>query len=178
MCLSNKIIYLKKLTLKYSSNFKSLFNDPDLCRYLSIPYPINNLWIKDYISEAMEKFNTEEKYTWGIFRHSLDDLIGVAVIKDIDLKNRSARIGYSTGKKYWNNGYTIMAVRIMLDYAYKELNLNRIEVRIDTDDAKSVKLLKEIGGVKEGLLRQAACYNNEFKDIELYSIIKSEYYKS
>ena len=49
MYLSNKIIYLKKLTLKYVSSFKSLFNDPEMCRYLSIPYPLNDKWKKDYI---------------------------------------------------------------------------------------------------------------------------------
>ncbi|HBD96365.1 MAG: hypothetical protein A2015_10880 [Spirochaetes bacterium GWF1_31_7] len=176
MYLSNKIIYLKKLTLKYVSSFKSLFNDPEMCRYLSIPYPLNDKWIKDYIGDSMEMYNQEEKYTWGIFRHSLDDLVGVAVIKDIDSKNRVARIGYSTGKKFWNNSYTIMTVRLILDYAFRKLNLNRIEVRIETDDQRSMKLLNEIGAIQEGLMRQAVYYNDTFKDLYLYSILKNDYY--
>lgn len=177
MILSNKTIYLKKLTLKYVNNFKTLFNDPEMTKYLAIPYPLTDRWIREYISDAMAQYDSKEKYTWGIFRHSIDDLVGVSVIKDIDEKNKVARIGYSTGKRFWNNGYTIMTVRLALDFAYRKLELNRIEVRIDPDDHRSIKLLETIGGVKEGIMRQAALYNTTFKDIVLYSILKEEYYQ-
>ncbi len=177
MELGNRIIYLKKLTLKYKRDFKILFNDQEMCSYLSIPYPITVSWIDEYITESMDLFDRGEKYTWGIFKAGTEQMIGVGVLRDIDYKNRVARIGYSTGRKYWNNGYTMMAVKFMLHYAFKELELNRIEVRVDKNDDRSIKLLEHIGGVREGILRQAFFYNGKYRDIDIYSILKTEYYE-
>ena len=176
MNISNSAIYLKKLTLKYVNDFKNLFNDPYSCRCLSIPYPLPNTWIRNYISDAMEHFKTGNKYTWGVFQQSSHDLVGIIVLREINQKNKSAQLGYSVGKKFWNNGYTSMAMQLVIDYAFQKLKLNRIEIRIDVEDNRSRKILKEFKGHEEGILRQANMYNDSYKDIALFSILKNEYY--
>ena len=161
--------------MRYAKDFKQLFNDPTITRYTSIPYPLTGTWIRDYITTSMEKYDSKEKLTWGIFKTDIKKFVGVGVIKDIDYKNKVGKLGYSVGKHYWNRGYTLMAVRLILKYAFEELDLNRIEVRIAPDDEKSIKLLEILGGEKEGEMRKAFCYNNSFSDVYLYSILKKEY---
>ncbi|MCG8571706.1 MAG: GNAT family N-acetyltransferase [Spirochaetes bacterium] len=175
MYLTNKVIYLKKLTMRYARDFKKLFNDPFITRYLTIPYPLEQAWIRDYITSCMEKHDAGEKYAWGIFKADINKFVGVCVLKDIDQKNRVAKLGYSVGKRFWNNGYTLMAVRLILKYAFTNLDLNRIEVRIDMEDEKSVKLLEEVSGKKEGIMRSALLYENSYRDVYLYSVLKNEY---
>lgn len=177
MYLSNNIIYIKKLTMRFSKEFTRLFNDPHITRYMSIPYPLTNKWVKEYIIDSMEKYKSNNKLTWGIFRADLDKFVGVGVLKDIDEKNRVARLGYSIGKQYWNRGYTLMTVRLILKYAYETMDLNRVEVRIEMDDERSLKLMESLGGEREGIMRQALYYNENHKDVYLYSILKDDYYR-
>jgi ribosomal-protein-alanine N-acetyltransferase len=176
MILSNKTIELKKMTMRYADDFFRIFNHPEISHYSIIPYPLKLTWVKNYIRKSMEKFDQNEKFTWGIFRKSDEQFVGVAVLRNIDRDNHSARIGYSVGKNFHNCGYTKMAVGLILDYAFRELDLNRIEVRLDCSDERSVKLLEEMNGVKEGCLRSAAFKNGRFYDILVYSILRDEYY--
>ena len=123
----------------------------------------------------MEKFDLQEKYSWGIFKKSDEQFLGVAVLKNIDNENRSARLGYSVGRNFQNMGYTNMAGRLILNFAFETLGLNRIEIRIDCNDEKSLKLLDELKAVCEGRLRSSVYKNGKFCDLLLYSILRSDY---
>jgi [ribosomal protein S5]-alanine N-acetyltransferase len=175
MVLSDNYIILKKLTMRYTNEFYNIFHDPEIAKFSTTPYPLKLSWIRNYIRNSMDLFEHDEKYTWGIFNKITGDFVGVAVLKNIDQKNKSARIGYSVGQKYRNMGYTKMAVKLILDYAFKELKLYRIEIRIDCMDERSVKLLSDIGAIKEGKLRSAIDRNGHFQDLLVYSILQNEY---
>jgi len=174
--LSNSAITLKKLTMRYAQDFFAIFNNQQISFYSTIPYPLKITWVKNYIKRSMEKFDLQEKYSWGIFKKGDEQFVGVAVLKNIDNENRCARIGYSVGRNFLNLGFTNMAVRLILNFAFKELNLNRIEIRIDCNDEKSIKLLDELRAVCEGKLRSAVYKNGKFCDLLLYSILRTDYF--
>ncbi|OHD24909.1 MAG: hypothetical protein A2086_03810 [Spirochaetes bacterium GWD1_27_9] len=177
MNLANNFIIIKKLTMRHVNDFFSIFNNPEISHYSIIPYPLKITWVRNYIKKSMEKFDTGEKYTWGIFKRGTEQFVGVVVLRNVDIENKSARIGYSIGKNFWNMGFTKMAVKIILNYAFKELNLNRIEIRIDCIDDRSIKLLEELNAKCEGKLRSSIYRNGKFYDLFLYSILKTEYLK-
>jgi RimJ/RimL family protein N-acetyltransferase len=143
MNLSDGYINLKKLTLRHSNEFFKVFHDPEIAKFSTTPYPLKLSWVRNYIRTSMDLYDKEEKYTWGIFGKLTNEFVGVAVLKNIDLKNKTARLGYSVGQKYRNRGFTKVAAKLILDFAFKELKLNRVEIRIDCLDDRSVTLLKE-----------------------------------
>ena len=175
MILSDNFITLKKLTLRHSNDFLKIFHDPEIARFSTTPYPLKIGWVRNYIRNSMDLFDKEEKYTWGIFVKYTSRFAGVAVLKNIDMKNRTARLGYSVGQKYRNRGITKMAVKLILDFAFGEMNLNRVEIRIDGKDERSITLLNDIGATFEGKLRAAIDRNGYFQDLMLYSILQHEY---
>lgn len=173
--LFNNFIILKKLTMRHASDFFTVFNHQQFSLHSTIPYPLKITWVKNYIKKSMEKFESQEKYSWAIIRRTDEQFIGVSVLKNIDIENRTARLGYSIGRKFLNMGYTNMAVRLILNFAFKEINLNRVEIRIDCNDDKSIKLLEELKAKCEGRLRSAVYKNGKFCDLLLYSILRSDY---
>jgi [ribosomal protein S5]-alanine N-acetyltransferase len=177
MVLQNNMISLRKLTLRHAKDFFNIFNDPEISKFSTIPFPLKITWVKNYIKKSMEKFDADEKYTWGIFSRFNNQFLGVATLRNIDHENRTARIGYSIGQNYWNRGFTKMAVRLMLNYAFKDQNLNRLEIRIDCQDEKSITLLEDLNGVCEGTLRKAIYRNGIFHDLHLFSILREDYLK-
>ena len=46
---------------------------------------------------------------------------------EINTKHSKASISYLFNSKYWNKGYAIECAKFMVDYAFNEINLNRIE---------------------------------------------------
>ena len=67
------------------------------------------------------------------------------------------------------------AARAMVAYGFEALGLNRIQAcHMDTNPA-SGKVLKKIGMKYEGTLRQATYRFGEYRDLLMYSIVRSEY---
>jgi ribosomal-protein-alanine N-acetyltransferase len=168
-------IAFKKLTINYLANFQRVFNNEEFSHYLNCPYPLTRDWSKEYIESSMEKFEKGEKYTFAVISKKTNSFIGVAVIKNIDKKNRIAELGYCIDKAYWNKGFTEMSVYLLLEYAFTRLNINRIEIRVDCENKKTINFMDKLGAMQEGKLRQAVFNNGKFCDIYLYSIIHDDY---
>lgn len=94
---------------------------------------------------------------------------------EINALANAAELGYWLGVPYWNRGYATEAARAMVAYGFEALGLNRIQAcHMDTNPA-SGKVLKKIGMKYEGTLRQATYRFGEYRDLLMYSIVRSEY---
>ena len=67
------------------------------------------------------------------------------------------------------------AVEAIIEYGFKELNLNRIEALVGLENVPSLKILKKNGFQEEGRLRQHVRSADEFSDSLILSILANEY---
>jgi ribosomal-protein-serine acetyltransferase len=63
----------------------------------------------------------------------------------------------------------------MLDYGFKDLGLNRIEIKCAVENLKSARVPEKLNFTKEGILRQAELLNGKFVDLYLFSLLKNEW---
>jgi len=62
----------------------------------------------------------------------------------------------------------------MVNYGFKNLNLNRIYLRVFETNARAIHCYEKAGFKHEGRLRQACFLDGEYKDVLMMSILKSE----
>ena len=67
------------------------------------------------------------------------------------------------------------ALQALLAYAFHALDLNRLEADIDPRNLASAKVLKQLGFLKEGHLRDRWIVNNEVSDTALYGLLRKEW---
>ena len=72
-------------------------------------------------------------------------------------------------------GYAEEACRLLLDYGFKELGLNKIWTEIYIFDKRKKKLYDKFGFYIDGTLRQHYLYNGKFWDSYILSILSSEW---
>ena len=102
--------------------------------------------------------------------------IGNVYLTNIDYVNQKAHSHILIGNHdYWNGGYGTEAMRLLLDYAFNQRNLRRIEATVLDDNIASQKLHEKLGYKKEGLLRQSVYKDGMFKNQIKYGLLKSEY---
>lgn len=105
-------------------------------------------------------------------------LVGRIEIFDIDIKIDMITIGYTLSKEYEGKGIATKAVAALVKYLFKEINLNRIQAFVMTENIKSAKVLLKNGFIKEGIIREGNYWTGHgIIDLELYSILKREYLK-
>jgi ribosomal-protein-serine acetyltransferase len=69
------------------------------------------------------------------------------------------------------------AVKLCENLGFNNLNLKRIEIRMDAGNHASAGIPKRLGYVFEGTLRQTFILRDESRDILVYSKLKSEWEK-
>jgi RimJ/RimL family protein N-acetyltransferase len=103
-----------------------------------------------------------------------EELIGTVSLFALDLGNRRAEIGYALHRSAWGHGYAAEAVTGVVDHAFGELGLNRLEADIDPRNEASARLLERLGFRREGLLRERWIVAGEVSDSALYGLLRSD----
>jgi len=70
------------------------------------------------------------------------------------------------------------ACRVLIDHAYDELNLNRIEMRCGVENKKSRKIPEKLGFREEGIVHQGGWLHDHFVDYVIYGMLANERHKS
>ena len=80
-------------------------------------------------------------------------------------------------KNYWGKGLGTEALKTILDYAFLELSLRRISLRVFSLNVKAIHIYTNLGFIQEGVSRQCLYRNGEWHDIIYMGILKEEYLK-
>ena len=65
--------------------------------------------------------------------------------------------------------------KALIDYAFHELKLNRVEIRASVENKKSQAIPERLGFTREGRLRSDEKVQGQFTDSFVYSLLKSEW---
>jgi ribosomal-protein-serine acetyltransferase len=65
--------------------------------------------------------------------------------------------------------------RILFDYLFNEVGLNRIQINCNIENAKSRAIPERLGFRLEGIHRQVEWLNNEFRDWAVYAMLAEEW---
>lgn len=112
---------------------------------------------------------------WIITEKESDEYVGDIGFFNFDATSSKAEIGFRLVREYWNRGIVSRAVSELLKIGFRVLKYNRIEAFVDSRNEGSRRVLAKNGFVHEGRLRQYEFENNEYIDIDVFSMLKEEY---
>ncbi|MEY9972784.1 RimJ/RimL family protein N-acetyltransferase [Lysinibacillus sp. RC46] len=169
-------VNLRELTLNDVEDRYQWCLDKEVIKHLNMPAkypPFSREETEGWIKMCITKTNGYEQK--AIITEE-GKHIGWIDLKNIDTLNKHAELGVAIGDKtYWGKGYGLSAMKEMLLWGFNELDLNKIWLRVEVDNAKAIKSYKRIGYVEEGILRQDRLRNGEFIDRLRMSILKHEF---
>jgi RimJ/RimL family protein N-acetyltransferase len=176
--LKGERITLGPVKKEYIESYLKWFNDPEITRYLSMFRPFTRMMEEDWIENLK---NRDDTIVFAIIlpdENNVEKLIGNCGLHAIDWKNRVAEVGITIGEKeYQSKGYGTEAMEMLLDYGFKTVNLNRIQLRVYEFNNRAINSYNKIGFVKEGRMRQALFIKGEYHDIIFMSILQEEWLK-
>ena len=126
-----------------------------------------------FIKNALRQFANNEGLSAGIWCG--DDFAGVIGTHPIEWLYRRVEIGYWLSERFQGRGIVTNACRAMLAQAFVAWKLNRVELHCATGNAKSCAVAKRLGFQFEGVLREAQLLNGTYHDLNVYSMLASEW---
>jgi RimJ/RimL family protein N-acetyltransferase len=105
-----------------------------------------------------------------------DVLIGSISIHNIDHLNQNAFIGIFIGEEeHRSKGYGAEAIRLILEYGFKTLNLHTIMLTVHADNYVAIACYKKLGFTEQGRLRECVFKNGEYIDKLYMGILAREF---
>ncbi|WP_428241157.1 GNAT family N-acetyltransferase [Gynuella sp.] len=87
---------------------------------------------------------TEDSTQYDFLISKIDEIIGEAVLSDIDDKNCHFRIGIFN-KKNFSNGIGFSTIKILLDLAFGDLGLESVELEVFPFNERGIALYSKLG---------------------------------
>lgn len=129
---------------------------------------------QNFVTSTIKSCEAKEAYTFVIHYNGL--FVGLIGLKDIDAMNKKTEIGYWLCEDYQKKGIVTQSVKALINLAYNELDINRIQIKCAVGNIPSRNIPKRLGFQFEGIERAGELLvDNVFADIEVYSMLKSEF---
>lgn len=115
-----------------------------------------------------------EPVSWAIEHRQR--LVGTASLHPIDFQHRRAR--YSIGifsARDRGHGLGTEATRHVLDFAFRELQLHRVDLRVLDFNTHAIAVYERCGFVREGVEREGALIGGRWCSDVLMSILEEEH---
>ena len=178
--LENDFVLLRALT---PDDFENLLyfslNEPDTWKYSAVQAR-GEEGLKNYLAKAFEAKAAKTAYPFIVYDKRVKKYAGSTRYYSIDVVNNTLHIGSTWyGKEFQGTGLNKHCKLLLLQYAFENLNVERVEFRADSTNERSIAAMKSIGCVVEGILRQDLNPNSigqKRRSSIILSILKDEWF--
>ena len=149
-------------------------SDLKLTKYYDVYFPTIEATQKqmDWYAD-LKKNNTG--IWWGVYSKETNEFCGAGGFNNLDEKHKKAEIGFWLLPEYWGRGIMKEVMPKIFEEGFENLDLNRIEGYVLSQNDKCNKALEQINFNFEGKMRECEFKNGEFIDINIYSVIKKDW---
>lgn len=173
--LAGEKIYLRPLEkADLNDNYLAWLNDPEVTRYLETGVFPTTLQDLERFYESVT--GSRSQVIFAIVARKSHQHLGNIKLGPIDWIHRRGTLGILIGeKKFWGRGIGQEATRLMVDYAFARLNLNRVTLGVVAEHESAVRCYEKVGFKVEGRGREDIFKDGEYKDRLWMGLLRSEY---
>ena len=121
----------------------------------------------------LKQFADHNGFNAGIFLNG--KLVGMISFHFINWKTKYTSIGYYLAKETEGKGVITSCIKALINFAFKELVLNKVEIQCAESNIKSRKIPERLGFKQEGISRDAERINDHYNDVVTYSLLRNEW---
>ena len=136
------------------------------------PRPVSLAELEQRFDERLEEADR------SVMRFAIevdDELIGECELHFIDHYRATCQLGVVLGREYWGKGFGQDAVRALLGFAFRDLNMRKVGLEVLADDERAVGAYRGAGFVEEGRLREHSWFEGAYHDALVMGILREEW---
>lgn len=177
--LEDERVILRPLTANDYENLLSFsLNEKGLWFY-SLVRPEGEDGLKNYINIALTEKAAGKEFPFIVFDKKANEYAGSTRFYDINFPYKTLQLGYTWyGKKFHGTGLNKHCKFLLLQFAFEELCMERVEFRADARNERSIAAMKSLGCKVDGILRSnmPTMEGDVRRDSIVLSILKKEWF--
>ena len=122
---------------------------------------------KDFYEEII---SSEEQVTLMICDEG--DSAGIISLRFVDKRSKVGEFGLWIAPEFQKKGLGTASVKLLIEYAFEQLNLNRLQARAHEENAGSRNLWEKLGFKQEATIREAIFIDGKYVDAHWYALLR------
>ena len=172
--LIGKKVYLSPRDSQDALEYVKWLNNYDIAKYVDQHVKIiNEETEREYLSHS-----EKDEYNFAIIDKETEKLIGSIGLMHIKTVHRTAELGIFIGDEdYLSKGYGSDAIKVLLDYAFSQLNLNNVMLKVIGSNKRAIRAYEKCGFKQFGVWKNSYYYEGKYDDLIYMNIIKDNFNK-
>jgi ribosomal-protein-alanine N-acetyltransferase len=170
--LETERLILRELTLDDAEDAFQNFSDEEVTKYLMEPY--TSLEQAEKIIKAfLAEYEEGTGATWAIDLRKSGEYLGTC---SLELKpGFRGEFGFDLARAHWGQGYMAEALEAIIQFAFGELNLSKVEAHTLLLNSRAIHLLKGLNFRVDGIRRESTLCGKELEDEVFFSLQRREW---
>jgi RimJ/RimL family protein N-acetyltransferase len=129
------------------------------------------------VEAAIKERELDNQIPFVVAKKGSGKIIGSSRFLDVSEKNKSLEIGWTWyHPDYWRSAVNTETKFLLLQYAFEEMKMNRVQFCTDSRNIRSQNAIQRIGAKKEGILRKHRIIADGYvRDTVVFSIIQEDW---
>lgn len=124
----------------------------------------------------LEGFTTSRSESFLLCRRSDGAVMGVVRLTEIVRGFfQNAYLSFYLGRPYSGSGYMTEGLELLLDHAFREMKLHRVEANVQPDNERSISLVRRLGFRREGFSPRYLKIGGRWRDHERWALLREEW---
>jgi len=168
-------VRLRRVEREDLPRFVQWLNDAEVREHLAAVYPMSHVHEEQWFADTLKLEPALQPFAIDVRAAEAWIHVGGTALHNVDWRNRSAELGIFLGdKSIWGAGYGTDALRTFVAWAFRELNLNRVWLKVYEDNARGIRCYEKVGFRREGRLRQDRFHSGRYQDTLLMGLLREE----
>jgi [ribosomal protein S5]-alanine N-acetyltransferase len=176
MQLESERLLLREFSLSDCPAVNAYTADPEVVKYLPFG-PTTEAQTREHLSRCLSYAAEQPRriYELAVVLRTESQLIGTATFALHPHERRHASFSYLLHRQYWGYGYATEAMRTLISFGFRVLQLHRFEDTCDTRNHASARVMEKLGMRREGHLRETIWKDGQWYDEYTYAILVHEW---
>lgn len=172
--LTGSQVTLRALRQADAPSLLAHLSTPSVQRYIA-PCPVSLEGVRRFVRWTHAERRRGLHICYGIVPGGEAKPVGIVQVWAIERDFSTAEWGFALGDKYWGTGLFVSSARLLLDFAFDTLGVQRLEARAVDADGRGNGVLRKLGATREGVLRQGFRSGDTPRDHVMWSILADEW---
>jgi RimJ/RimL family protein N-acetyltransferase len=172
--LAGELVALRELCASDAPTLYAELSTPEVKRFIWAPPP-NVAAFEKFIEWTPSERIAGKYICYGVVPRGELHACGVFELRQLQPGFLRGELGFAVTQRLWSGGLFVEAAWLLLDFAFRQVRVHRIEARAAVNNARGNAALKALGGRREGVLKDAFWQDNRFVDQYLWAFLDSRW---
>ena len=172
--LAGRAVTLRELTIEDAPSLFSMLSVEEVSRFISPP-PTTIEGYERFIRWTHAQRQAGQFVCFGVVPEGMTHAIGLFQVRALEPGFATAEWGFALGSPFWGSGLFLDGAQLVLDFAFDQIGVHRLEARSAAHNGRGNGALRKIGAFQEGLLRRSFLKHGTYYDQVLWAILDSDW---